>query len=98
MLTPIFKQDMADAPPEKLEAARIAVEKSSASFLMVGGSNDAMWPACDFIAEAMKQLEESGHKAAHQDEGVCLRGAGHAVSSVGIPTSESMWADLQGYL
>jgi pimeloyl-ACP methyl ester carboxylesterase len=98
VLTPIFKQDMADAPADKLEAARIAVEKSSASILMIGGSDDAMWPACDFIASAMKRLEESGHKAAHQDEGICHAGAGHAVSSVGIPTSESMWADLQGFM
>jgi pimeloyl-ACP methyl ester carboxylesterase len=94
VLRPMFERAMTDAKPEALEAARIRVEEISGPILMLAGSDDQMWPACDFVERAMTQLTTSGHVAKHADEGVCFPGAGHDVGSVGLPTSNSMWADL----
>ena len=89
-----FESDMQKAAPADLEAARIEVEKTNGAILMFGGSDDSMWPACDFIDRARAKLEASGHLATHQDEGICFPDAGHSVTSIGLPTTDSMWAML----
>jgi pimeloyl-ACP methyl ester carboxylesterase len=96
VLRPLFEANVKDATKEQLDAARIPVERARGPILMFGGSADDMWPACDFIEEAKARLEASGHSAEHGDEGVCFDGAGHAVSSVGLAMTDSMWALLQG--
>jgi hypothetical protein len=59
---------------------------------MVAGGADDLWPSCDFAQRAMATLTASGHAATYQDESVCVPGAGHAVSGVGLPAADSMWA------
>jgi pimeloyl-ACP methyl ester carboxylesterase len=94
VLRPMFEKALANAPADKLEAARNAVENAQGPVLMLGGSDDQMWPACDFIDRAMKKLDDTGHSAKYGDEGICFQDAGHAVGMVGLPTTDSMWAAL----
>lgn len=94
VLRPMFEKTLATTSADKLEAARIAVENTQGPLLMIGGSDDQMWPACDFIDRAMKRLGETGHAAKFGDEGVCFPDAGHWVGSVGLPTTDSMFTDL----
>jgi pimeloyl-ACP methyl ester carboxylesterase len=88
---PWFEQTLASTPPDQLEAARIAVEKTQGPVLMIGGDSDKMWPACDFINRAMQKLTDDGHVAQYADEGVCYPNAGHWVGGVGLPTGDSMY-------
>jgi fermentation-respiration switch protein FrsA (DUF1100 family) len=94
VLRPMFEEAIKDAPADDLEAARIHVEDIGGSVLMLAGSDDQMWPACDFVARAMTRLTASGHVGKHADEGVCFPDAGHAVGMLGLPTVDSMWANL----
>jgi hypothetical protein len=61
---------------------------------MVGGGDDQLWPACDFIDVAMKRLTESGHTAQYRDKGICYPKSGHAVGSLGLPTSGMDYAKV----
>ena len=94
VLRSMFEKDLAAAASTDLDSARIEVEKTNAPILMIGGGDDGMWPACDFMNRAMAKLTENGHVAKHGDEAVCFEKAGHSVSSVGLPTTDSMWAEL----
>ncbi len=94
VLRDVFESDFAKASPAAREAARIRVEDTHGPVLMIAGSDDQMWPACDYVARAMDLLRSSGHATTHGDEGVCHEGAGHAVGLVGLPTGGSMWASL----
>lgn len=91
-----FETDLAKATPEQLEAARIRIEDAKAAFLILAGASDQMWPACDFADRAMKRLTDAGRVAAYGDEALCFPDAGHAVGAVGLPTADSMWADIGG--
>src|SRR5207253_361931 len=66
--------------------------------LLLGGSDDQLWPSCTFLQRAVDRLTASGHDAAHQDEGVCFPAAGHGFMMAGVPTTQSMWAPIDGQL
>jgi len=54
--------------------------------------SDQLWPSCQLAKVAMDQLQASGHAASHPDELTCFEGAGHALTSVGLPTTHSSFA------
>jgi acetyl esterase/lipase len=86
--TPVFEGAIAAATPEELEAATTEVELADATFLLIGGGDDQLWPSCALAEIAVERLEESGHAAAHGDEYVCYPGAGHFVTGLpGVPTT-----------
>lgn len=94
--TPMFRADIAAAPPDALAAATIAVEKIAGPVLMLAGAADDLWPSCDFAKRAMDQLAASGHAKTYGDEARCFEDAGHAISFGGGPTTGSMWARIDG--
>jgi len=89
--TPAFQDDIAKSTPAELEAARIRVEDSSTAIAMFAGADDQMWPSCQLAKVAMDQLTASGHAKAHPDELTCFEKAGHLISSVGLPTTWTMF-------
>ncbi len=91
---PFFDASLKSAKPADLEAARIQVENTKGPILMIGGDDDKMWPACDFLKVALGKLQETGHAKTFGDEAVCVPGAGHDVGSVGLPTAPAAFADL----
>jgi len=91
-----FEKSMQSAAAEALAAARVPVESTKGPILMLAGADDQMWPACDFTARALARLQETGHAAQYGDESVCFPETGHAVGSIGLPTTGSMWANIDG--
>lgn len=80
--------------PADLEKARIRVEDTRGTILMLGGADDALWPACDFMTKAMEKLRTTGHAAKYADESICFPDAGHNILSLGLPTTDSMWSNI----
>lgn len=87
--TPAFEDNLTNASPAELEAARIRVENAGAAIAMFGGADDQLWPSCKFAQVAMDRLVASGHKATHPDEVTCFEGAGHLINAVALPTTWS---------
>jgi dienelactone hydrolase len=96
-LTPVFEDSLSRATPAEREAARIPVERARASIAMYGGEDDQLWPACSFMRLAMDDLAKAQHTATHQDEAVCFPAAGHALTSLGLPTTWSSSYRVDGY-
>lgn len=92
--TPVFLADIAKASAAALDAATIRVEKIGGPVLMLAGEDDALWPSCEFTKRVMARLTSAGHVAMHGDEAKCYPDAGHAVSFVGSPTTDAMWAEI----
>lgn len=92
VLTPTFLESIAKASSSALAAARIPVERSNAAIAMFAGGDDQLWPSCQLAKVAMDQLQASGHAASHPDELTCFEGAGHSLTSVGLPTTHSSFA------
>lgn len=95
ILKPVFEQTFAAASSAALNAARIDVERINGPVLAFGGSDDQLWPSCDF-AQRIKDRLGSGHQATHQDLITCAPAAGHRVWRLGESTAESMWGGLRG--
>lgn len=75
--------------PELRAASRIGIGDAGASILFIGGSDDGVWPSCDFSREGMAWLEASGHRAGHPlDRALCLPDAGHLVGPPGLSSLE----------
>lgn len=94
--TPAFEASLAQAPPAALEAARIPIDRASGAIAMFAGQDDQLWPSCKFVELAMQWLRQSGHAAAHADEGTCFEGAGHLVTTVGLPTTWNAFVEQPG--
>jgi hypothetical protein len=94
--TPSFLASIAKAPAAALDAATIRVEKVAGPILMLGGEDDGLWPSCEFEKRAMDRLTAAGHVSTYGDEAACYPRAGHAVSFLGAPTTDAMWASIDG--
>lgn len=100
-LTPVFHQDLDDAPADALAAATIPVEQAGGPILLVAGADDALWPSCRLAQIAMDRLVAAGHTDAHGDALLCLDGAGHAIGVPGWSTVgpyEHWRDDMDAYL
>ncbi len=83
---PTFEASMKLATPAQLDAATIKVENAQGPILMIGGSDDQLWPACDLAQPAWQRLVSSGHSKQYADELLCLQDAGHSDLRPGSPT------------
>jgi acetyl esterase/lipase len=93
-------QALAAAPVMAVQDATIAFTSSTATFLLVGGSDDGVWPSCTFIADGWNMLADAGHTAAHAgDTTLCAMGAGHIFGPPGWSTVEgySLYDPVAGY-
>lgn len=57
------------------ERPYIPVEKINGPVLFIGGSDDQVWPSCEFGAEALRRMKSFGHK--FEDRFICMQDAGH---------------------
>jgi dienelactone hydrolase len=87
--TPIFRNQIATAPPENIAAATIPIERAGGAVLLLAGADDGLWPSCELAEIAMARLRSSGHAASHADALHCFEDAGHAIGPPGWPTGES---------
>lgn len=88
---PTFEASLRALSPDAREAARIDVTATHGPILMLGGANDALWPSCAFIDDAMNALERAGHVAKYQDEAVCSDAGHRGTAALGASTMGSMW-------
>lgn len=86
---PAFEETLRKTPKETIQAAAIELEKINGPILMLGGGDDQVWPACDFIESAKKRL--AAKKRKYRDETVCYPAAGHGVAMTpGLSTMQSV--------
>jgi dienelactone hydrolase len=85
--TPAFQRGLAAATPAQIASATTPIERTRGPILMIGGSDDQVWPSCDNVAAAMQRLRARKH--AYADEAICAQGAGHGVTGEpGLATTE----------
>jgi acetyl esterase/lipase len=93
----IYLDDLANAPPDALEAARTKVEDAGASIAMFAAGDDQLWPSCPMSQVAMDHLVASGHAASHFDSIDCFADAGHLFpGALGFPTTWSSFIKEPG--
>jgi hypothetical protein len=88
-----FTDAVRRAPPAQLEAAIIPVERINGPVLLLGASEDQVWPSCALSQIAWNRLVDAGHPARFPaDENQCFIGAGHAVNPglVGLPLAQTL--------
>lgn len=66
--------------------ARIQIEGIDGPVLFVAGEDDQIWPAADFVREAMLDLKAAGRTG---DEMQIFSEAGHFISIPGYPTTQT---------
>jgi dienelactone hydrolase len=85
-LRPIYETSV-QFQADRIASATTAVEQTNGPIFMFGGSDDQVWPSCDFVNLALSRLKAKKH--AYHDEAVCYKGAGHSVGVlVGAATTE----------
>jgi acetyl esterase/lipase len=87
--TPMFDKTLDEDGPAAIETASTHVEDGDATYLMIAGGADELWPSCRLSEIAMKRLTNAGHDVAHGDQRFCYPGAGHGIGSPGWPTTIS---------
>lgn len=95
---PLFVDDIEAASEAERAAASIPVENASGPILLLAGDDDQLWPGCVLADVAWERLLSTGHHDLHDDEYLCVDGAGHA--SVGVPgwsTVGTSISDAFGY-
>jgi len=102
---PAASQSVAEASADTLAAATIAVEATKGPVLLLAGSDDGLWPTCEFAAAALARLQGLGHATQYADDAVCYEGSGHLFGPPGSPTLDlyavrepgsSQWTVLGG--
>jgi pimeloyl-ACP methyl ester carboxylesterase len=92
--TPMFLDAIALAPPEALELATIPAERIDGPVLLLGASDDQVWPSCELAEVAFARLAGE-HATTHGDRFLCHPDAGHL--SVGTPGWTSVGSTAVDY-
>jgi dienelactone hydrolase len=71
---------------DAVEHAAIHVEDTQGPVLLLGGSDDGVWPSCDLGKIAFERLQRSHRQ--HADAFECYEGVGHAIAIPGMPTTD----------
>jgi dienelactone hydrolase len=56
----VYEYSIAQAPPARLDAATIPVERISGPVLLLSSARDGVWPSDSFAARIVSRLEASG--------------------------------------
>jgi len=83
VLREVYENSPSRIDDERVEAARIPVERIDAAVLLVAGTDDAMWPSAAYVAA----VEE--RRADEAVESVVVEGAGHGIRPPYVPTTVS---------
>lgn len=84
-LTRIFLKQLQQADPEAIARASIAVERIAGPILLVAGSDDQVWPSCQFAERIRARLEKHGFS--HSCTYLLYEGAGHFICCpYGVPS------------
>lgn len=92
----MYFASISEAAPTARDAATIHVEDTHGPVLLQSGATDDLWPSCDLAQIAFARLEAAGHVAKHGDESICYPDAGHAIGTLGGPTTDAMWTLYPG--
>ncbi len=74
---------------EAVANATIPVENISSPILLLGGSDDQIWPSCFYMDQITIRLKQNSHP--FDDESYCYQGAGHSLPLAGNPTTNSLF-------
>ncbi|WP_440990931.1 acyl-CoA thioesterase/bile acid-CoA:amino acid N-acyltransferase family protein [Haloarchaeobius baliensis] len=77
-LAPIYERSLEQADDERVERARIPVERIAGPVLVISGTDDRLWPSARFGRELDARLDAHDFEYAHEHR--CYEGAGHVVT------------------